>query len=76
MHNLNNDKKKKNTILTAVKVFSLATIILVVAIGVTTPLTALYLLQSAEAFMDLNSLRTEPKAPMAVSQDGNNVYIV
>ena len=41
MHNLNNNNKKNNSIVTAAKVLSLATI-LVVAIGVTTmaPLTA------------------------------------
>jgi hypothetical protein len=70
------NKKKNNSILTATaKVFSLATI-LVVAIGVvtaSTPLTALYLLQSADAYMDPNSLRTE-KAPAVIS--GDNVYIV
>ncbi|MDQ3854039.1 MAG: hypothetical protein M3299_14540 [Thermoproteota archaeon] len=56
----------------------MAAIILVIAAGVTTttsPLTApLYLLQSAEAFMDPNTLKTEPKAPPVIS--GNNIYIV
>jgi hypothetical protein len=42
-HNLNKNKKENNTILAAAKVFSLATILVVAAIGVTTmaPLTAL-----------------------------------
>jgi hypothetical protein len=55
----------------------LVTIILLVA-GVTTPLGApIHLLQSAEAFIDpTTNERREPKAPMAASQDGNNVYVV
>ena len=73
MHNLNkNNKKKNSTIVTAAKVFSLATI-LVVAIGVTTtPLTAL---GSRAGFIDPTSdIRTErPKAPAVVS--GDNIYI-
>lgn len=55
----------------------MVTIILLVA-GVTTPLGApIHLLQSAEAFIDpTTNERREPKAPMAASQDGNNVYVV
>jgi hypothetical protein len=35
------------------------------------------IIQSAEAFIDpTTGSRTEPKAPMAASQDGNNVYVV
>jgi hypothetical protein len=72
MNHLNSNKKKNNSIetsATAAKAFWLATtIIFVVAIaGVTTipPLTA-------QAFIDpTTGGRTEPKAPMAVSQDGN-----
>jgi hypothetical protein len=70
MYNLNKNNKKYNTIATAAKVFSLATILIVAIVGVTIipPLTA-------QAYMDPNTLR-EPKAPMAASQDGNNVYVV
>jgi hypothetical protein len=73
MNHLNNNKKKNNTIATAAKVFSLATI-LVVAISVTTPLTALYLLQSAEAYTDPSTLHRTEKAPAVVS--GDNIYVV
>ncbi len=78
MSNLNNDKKK-NSVATATFPL-LATTILVVA-GVIMPLTAttapLLQLVSAQSFIDQESdFRVEPKAPMAVSQDGNNVYIV
>jgi uncharacterized protein (UPF0333 family) len=78
MYNLKNIKNKSTRIASAATVLLLA-IILVVA-GVGTPLaTTRLLLQSASAqsFIDQESdLRAEPKAPMAVSQDGNNVYIV
>jgi hypothetical protein len=78
MYNLKNIKNKSTRIASAATVLLLA-IILVVA-GVGTPLaTTRPLLQSASAqsFIDQESdLRAEPKAPMAVSQDGNNVYIV
>ncbi|MDQ3853765.1 MAG: hypothetical protein M3299_13125, partial [Thermoproteota archaeon] len=67
-----NDKKKNYSIVTTVTVFTLA--FFVIAAGVTTTsLTALYLLQSAQAYMDPNSLRTE-KAPAVVS--GDNIYVV
>jgi hypothetical protein len=52
-----------------------ATIVFVAGTAVITPLT----LQSASAqrFVDQErTLAVEPKAPMAVSQDGTNVYIV
>src|SRR5918996_279368 len=72
MNNLNNNKD--NTIVTSAMLLSLATII-VIAAGVTTPLTALYLLQSAEAYIDpISNLKTEPKAPTVIS--GENVYVV
>jgi hypothetical protein len=53
-------------------------IIIVIATGVTTttttsPLTALCLLQSAEAYIDPATLKTE-KAPVVVS--GDNIYVV
>jgi hypothetical protein len=74
MYNLNN--KKKNYVATT---FLLLAAILIVA-GVSTPLAATTpQLQSvsAQSFtISDNDLRAEPKAPMAVSQDGNNVYIV
>jgi hypothetical protein len=39
--------------------------------------TATTIIQSAEGFADDSTLwRSEPKAPMATSQDGNNVYVV
>jgi hypothetical protein len=34
------------------------------------------IIQSAEAAVDTTPGRSEPKAPMAASQDGNNVYVV
>jgi hypothetical protein len=69
----NKNNIKNNSIVTAAKVFSLATI-LVVAIGVTTPLTALYLLQSADAaiWADRDAARIAA-APIAIS--GDNMYI-
>ena len=49
----------------------MATILIVAIVGVTIipPLTA-------QAYIDPNNLRTEPKAPMAASEDGSNVYVV
>jgi hypothetical protein len=75
MHNLKNNRKN-NSITTTT--FLLLATILVVA-GVSTPLATTHLLQSAEAqqFMETGTnFVVEPKAPMAISQDGNNVYIV
>ena len=72
MHNLNkNDKNKNNTIGTAAKVFSLATILAFAIVGVTIipPLTA-------QAYIDPTTGLREPKAPMAASEDGSNVYVV
>jgi hypothetical protein len=73
IHLNNNKKKKNNSTVTTATLFTLA--FFVIAAGVTTsPLTApLYLLQSAQAFMDPNSLRTE-KAPAVIS--GDNIYVV
>jgi hypothetical protein len=78
MKHLKNDNKKKNnnnnTILAAAKVFSLATILVVAAIGVTTmaPLTALASRSGGggEGFIDSVA---ERKAPSVVS--GDNIYI-
>jgi hypothetical protein len=66
-HNLRNNSK-----ITAAKVLSLATILVIAIVGVTIipPLTA-------QAYIDpLSNLVREPKAPMAASEDGNNVYVV
>jgi hypothetical protein len=47
----------------------------VAAVGVfSTTITTI--IQSAEAYTEPSTLQREPKAPMAASQDGNNVYIV
>jgi hypothetical protein len=53
---------KKNTI---------AALLVIVAVG-----TFSITIQSAVAAVEPGPFRDEPKAPMAVSQDGNNVYIV
>jgi hypothetical protein len=45
-----------------------------VAVGVFGATTSI--IQSAEAFTEPSTLHREPKAPMAASQDGNNIYIV
>jgi hypothetical protein len=51
--------------------------LLVVAVGIGIFSTVTTIIQSAEAYTDDSTLwRTQPKAPMAASQDGNNVYIV
>ncbi len=51
------------------------TFLVIVAFGVLSSATVI--IQSAEATtLDPIPLRSEPKAPMAASQDGNNVYIV
>ena len=78
MYNLKNIKNKSTITASATTILLLATILVVAGVG--TPLaTTTPLLQSASAqsFMDQESdLRAQPKAPMAVSSDGNNVYIV
>ena len=49
----------------------------VVAVGIFSTATLTIVIQSAEAFMDGSVRLTEPKAPMAASEeDGNNVYVV
>jgi hypothetical protein len=56
-----------------------AAVLLVVAIVGIFTTTTIAIIQSAQAqrFIDSESdLAVEPKAPMAVSQDGNNVYVV
>jgi hypothetical protein len=56
---------KKNTIA--------ASLVIVAVIGTFSTIT---IIQSAQAYIDPTSNLREPKAPMAASQDGNNVYIV
>jgi hypothetical protein len=76
MKHLNNYKKKNSTIVTTTIVFLLA-LFVVATCAVTIPLTASINLQSAQAYIDPTSgLIKEPKAPMAASEDGNNVYVV
>jgi hypothetical protein len=74
MHNLNN-KKKNNTKVAATKVFSLATILVVAAIGVTimAPLTALASQSGEEGFNTREPPMRAPRAPTVVS--GDNIYI-
>ncbi|MFL6478208.1 MAG: hypothetical protein ACJ707_05235 [Nitrososphaera sp.] len=89
MQNLNNKDKKENNlkIRTATLFMLTASIILIAGTAVVAPLT----LQSVSAqeegfinqsgdlstgFIDPNGDWARPYAPMAVSQDGNNVYIV
>jgi hypothetical protein len=60
---------KKNTIA--------ATAILAVVVGgIFSASTIPTIIQSAQAYVDPLTLRSEPKAPMAASEDGNNVYVV
>jgi hypothetical protein len=49
------------------------TALLVAVVGVFSSTT---IIQPAEAAVDTTPGRGEPKAPMAASQDGNNVYVV
>jgi hypothetical protein len=51
--------------------------VLGISVGTITSLVTLSQITSAQSFIDSESdFVVEPKAPMAVSQDGNNVYIV
>jgi hypothetical protein len=74
-----NKPKKSNRIGALVIVLAIGIVVAVTAAvsfpaaTVTTPTT---IIQSAQAFVDPAAERSEPKAPMAVSQDGNNVYVV
>jgi hypothetical protein len=74
-HNLNDNKRKNNTIVTAAKVFSLATILVVAIAGVSTlPLTALGSRSGGETgFQDPGGDFKVPNAPAVVS--GDNIYI-
>jgi hypothetical protein len=79
-----NKLKKSNRIigaLTIVVVITTAIGIFVTVAAATSSfpiatVTTTTIFQSSEAFMDGSVRLTEPKAPMAASQDGNNVYVV
>ena len=73
MHNLKN-KKKNNIIVTAATLFTLATVVFATTTIMTPSAQGS---RSEDRFINpTTNLRSEPKAPMAVSQDGDNVYIV
>ena len=73
-NNLNNEKKKNSATVTTTTVLLLATILVIATAG---PAIIIGINQSAEAqSLGLNFKSTEPKAPMAASEDGNNVYVV
>jgi hypothetical protein len=74
MYRLNNNKKNSLIVTTATLVM-VTTIILVVAAGAVNTAVATTTTRST-SFTEQSTLQREPKAPMAVSQDGNNVYIV
>ncbi|MDQ3848709.1 MAG: hypothetical protein M3261_07115 [Thermoproteota archaeon] len=81
MNNINKDNEKKNPVATAAMFLLLATILVVAVVNtpLATRIITPLILQSAsaQAFIDQEgNSRPEPKAPIAVSQDGNNVYIV
>jgi hypothetical protein len=57
---------KKNTIAALL-------VVIVVAVGTFSVAT---IIQSAQAFIDPTTTLDRPKAPMAASEDGNNVYVV
>ncbi len=74
-----NKNKKNNLIVTGAPLVALATIIVVVAAGavnIAVATTATTNSTRSASFMNPIVQETEPLAPMAVSQDGNNVYIV
>jgi hypothetical protein len=75
-YHFNNNKKKDNITETAASLFALAFFIVAGTITSTTTmigLTTTTIIQSAEAYMDPNNLKTEPKAPVVIS--GDNIYI-
>src|ERR687885_347128 len=81
MKHLHSNKKKKNVIVSAaaIMLLLLATIILittgtVVAVMMVMLIASPLSLQSAEAYIDPSTLKTEPKAPVVVS--GDNIYVV
>ena len=74
-----NKNKKNSLIVTGAPLVALATIIVVVAAGavnIAVATTATTNSTRSASFMNPIVQETEPLAPMAVSQDGNNVYIV
>jgi hypothetical protein len=75
-----NMNKKNNLIVTSRTLVTLATIIVVVvaagAVNTAVATTATTTSTRSASFVDPLVDRSEPKAPMAVSEDGNNVYIV
>jgi hypothetical protein len=60
------------------KTGAIAALLAVVVGGIFSASTIAIIQQSAQAFIDLTTdIRSEPKAPMAASEeDGNNVYVV
>jgi hypothetical protein len=75
MHNLRNDNENnsKVTATTTTTLLVLGAILIVAGVS-TAPLGAsIHLLQSAQAFIDPVSDRSEPKAPVVVS--GDNIYV-
>jgi hypothetical protein len=72
-----NNKKNNPTATVASTLLTLATIIVVVAAGViNTAIATTTTTTRSASFINENSDLAEPKAPMAVSEDGNNIYIV
>src|ERR687890_126148 len=69
--------KKRTSRITSAAVLALVFIMGICIGTATTSLTSLSQSVSAQSFMQTGTnFVVEPKAPMAVSQDGNNVYIV
>jgi hypothetical protein len=71
--------KSSNRIIGVLAIVILAIGIFVTVVAISFPaatVTTTTIIQSAEAFIEQENIRTETKAPMAVSQDGNNIYIV
>jgi hypothetical protein len=78
LYHFNNHKRNKAKVTTTATLFILATIVVAGAItsAVIAPLTSP---QSASAQTSVDTgadFVVQPKAPMAVSEDGNNVYLV
>jgi hypothetical protein len=69
--------KKRSSRITSAAVLVLVFIMEISIVTATTSLTGLSQSASAQSFIETGAdFVVEPKAPMAVSQDGNNVYIV
>jgi hypothetical protein len=69
--------KKRTSRITSAAVLALVFVMGICIGTVTTSLTGLSQSASAQSFIETGAdFVVEPKAPMAVSQDGNNVYIV